>query len=217
MNAATLCLFDLDGTLIDSEPGILGSIRHAFARVGAAVPADPVLRGWIGPPFQHTFPSALGDDPVLVEAAIAAYREHYLDQGWARHAIYPGIAELVDTLAAAGCMLGVVTAKPLPQARKVIESLPFAGRFARVYGPESDHAHAGKAPLIARALADFGVAAAAAAMIGDRRYDIEGARANHVAGIGVLWGFGDRAELEQAGAHAIAQAPEELAALLPFG
>jgi phosphoglycolate phosphatase len=208
-----LCLFDLDGTLIDSEPGVVLSIRRAFEQIGAPVPEADVLRSWIGPSFQHSFPTVLGDDPARTEAAIDAYRDHYLADGWARHTVYPGIAEVIHALAAAGVSLAVVTAKALPQAQKVIASLPFASHFSRIYGPAPDEP-ASKAGMIAGALADFDTDASATAMIGDRRYDIEGAVANGVSGIGVLWGFGQRRELEAAGASAIAEQPVELLHLL---
>ena len=208
-----LCLFDLDGTLIDSEPGVVLSIRRAFEQIGAPVPEADVLRSWIGPSFQQSFPTVLGEDMARTEAAIAAYRDHYLADGWARHTVYPGIVEVIHTLAAAGVSLAVVTAKSLPQAQKVIASLPFASHFSRIYGPRSDEPGS-KAGMIASALADFDTGASATAMIGDRRYDIEGAVANGVSAIGVLWGFGHRSELEAAGASAIAAQPTDLLHLL---
>src|SRR6185437_3020707 len=76
--AKRLVLFDLDGTLIDSQAGIFASLHHAFAQIGAALPSPEVLRSWIGPPFHQTFPSALGNDAARVESAIAHYREHYV-------------------------------------------------------------------------------------------------------------------------------------------
>jgi phosphoglycolate phosphatase len=209
-----LVLFDLDGTLINSEPGIFGSLRHAFAQIGAELPQESVLRGWIGPPFHQSFPTVLGDDPARIELAIGHYREHYLAEGWSGHAVYPGIAEVIAALVAAGCALGVVTTKHLPQARKIVAHLPFGNAFTRIYGPDAMTAHSAKAEMIAQALADFAIAPSDAAMVGDRHFDIEGARANGARAIGVAWGFGDTAELTAAGADAIAHSPTELRALL---
>jgi len=216
MRSATtrLALFDLDGTLIDSASGIFASLDHAFAQIGAELPPREALHAWIGPPFHQTFPSVLGDDPARVELAIAKYREHYIANGWAAHSIYPGIAETIAAFAAGGCALGVVTTKPLPQARKIIDHLPFGPHFVRVYGPDIKTSHSAKAQMIRHALQDFAVPAADTVMIGDRHFDIEGARANDVRGIGVSWGFGSVDELRAAGAHAIAHAPEDLLALL---
>jgi phosphoglycolate phosphatase len=212
--ATRLVLFDLDGTLIDSQAGIIDSLRHAFAQIGAALPSHDVLRSWIGPPFHQTFPSVLGNDAARVESAIAHYREHYVDTGWAGHTVYDGIDAAVETLQRRGAALGVVTTKVLPQARKIVANLPFGRHFARVYGPDDKTAHSAKAEMIAQALSDFAVAPEHAVMVGDRHFDIAGARANGVRGIGVAWGFGSIAELEEAGAHAIARAPEELTGLL---
>jgi len=214
MHATRLALFDLDGTLIDSEPGIFGSLRHAFAQIGAELPHESVLRGWIGPPFHQTFPSVLGTDPARTELAIAHYRDHYVAEGWAGHAVYPGIEQTIVALAAAGCALAVVTTKPLPQAGKIVAHLPFGRAFTRVYGPDLKTAHSAKAEMIAQALADFDTPAQHAVMIGDRHFDIAGARANGVRAIGVRWGFGSVDELAGAGADAIVHTPAELRDLL---
>jgi phosphoglycolate phosphatase len=209
-----LYLFDLDGTLIDSEAGITGSMRYAFAQMDRTPPSAEILRTWIGPPLRVTFPTVLGDDPALTETAIGHYRTRFDREGWAEHTVYDQMPELINALHAAGHQLAIVTTKLQTQAQKIIAHLPFGSAFARVYGPSADGLHAGKAELIARALIDFTAGAAATTMIGDRYFDIEGALANDVRGIGVLWGFGNREELEHAGATAIASTPQQLAALL---
>ena len=209
-----LVLFDLDGTLIDSEPGITACLAHAFERIGAELPAREVLRSWIGPPFRQTFPSVLGDDEARIVAAIDHYRDRFEDVGWSEHAVYDGIPALIASIAARGDALAIVTTKPENQARKIVEHFPFGDAFARVYGPSDRHSHRSKAEMIADALADFGAAAEQATMIGDRHFDIEGARANGVRGLGVAWGFGGVEELRGAGAHAIADRPPDLDALL---
>ena len=214
MGSPKLVLFDLDGTLIDSAAGIFSSLDHAFAQIGVTLPPREVLRGWIGPPFHQSFPSVLGDDAELVETALAHYREHYIATGWAGHAVYPGIAQLIQALAADGRTLAVVTTKVSVQAKKIVASLPFGAGFAQVYGADARTTHSAKAEMVAQALADFAVAPEQAAMIGDRHFDIAGARANGVRGIGVSWGFGSVEELTQAGAHALAHTPQELADLL---
>jgi phosphoglycolate phosphatase len=212
--AHELVLFDLDGTLIDSEPGITASIGYAFAKVGAQPPARDVLRNWIGPPFWQTFPSVLGDDHARVEAAIDHYRVRFEDIGWSEHAVYPGIAELIGALADAQRPLAIVTTKPQPQAQKIIDNLAFGTAFAKVYGPDIKGRHCAKAEMIAQALLDFDAHAQHTTMIGDRHFDIEGALANGVRALGVGWGFGSREELVAAGAHAIvADAPDLLALL----
>lgn len=214
MQGQRLLLFDLDGTLIDSEAGIFSSLRHAFEQIDAELPHESVLRGWIGPPFHQTFPSVLGDDVARTELAIAHYRDHYVAEGWAGHTVYPGVSETIQALAQAGCTLAVVTTKPLPQATRIVQHLPFGDAFARVYGPDLNTAHSAKAEMIAQALQDFSATAQQATMSGDRHFDIAGARANGVRAVGVSWGFGSVDELRDAGAHAIAHSPAELGALL---
>ena len=213
-----LVLFDLDGTLIDSANGIFASLDHAFAQVGAQLPAREALRAWIGPPFHQTFPSVLGDDPARIALAIEKYREHYSDSGWAGHTVYPGIAAMISAFAERDVAMGVVTTKPKAQAHLIIDHLPFGAHFVRVYGPDIKSAHCTKSEMIAQALVDFDVAAECTAMVGDRYFDIEGACANRVRGVGVSWGFGSVEELQSAGAQAIVHTPDELlCVLVPAG
>ena len=207
-----LCLFDLDGTLIDSEQGIVACVTHALRELDVAVPSQ--LRHWIGPPLRHSFAPLLDHDPQRIEAAVEHYHQRFQAIGWREHTVYPGIAAMIERLRAAGHRLAVVTSKPLRHARPIIQALPFGGAFERLYGPDPNSAHSEKASMIATALADFAIPPQDTAMVGDRLFDIEGAVANRVAGIGVLWGFGSREELEQAGASAIAETPEQLGELL---
>jgi len=207
-----LCLFDLDGTLIDSEIGILGSVRHALTQLGVAHPAE--MRHWIGPPLRHSFAPLLDHDHDLVEQAVEFYHQRFHAIGWQEHTVYPGIEAMIERVQAAGHTLAVVTSKPERHARPIIEHLPFGSSFSRLYGPDPSSPHSEKASMIAAALADFGVPPEHAVMIGDRHFDIDGAVANRVRGIGVLWGFGSRAELEKAGADELARDPEHLGQLL---
>lgn len=206
-----LCLFDLDGTLIDSEPGITACIRHALIRLGVPEPAE--LRSWIGPPLRHSFAPLLDHDAVRIEEAVEYYHERFTALGWREHVVYPGIADMVDGLQGAGHRLAIVTSKPHRHAAPIVEALPFGHHFEKLYGPHPSSPHSEKASMIAAALADFGSSPHDTIMVGDRRFDIEGAVANGVPGIGVLWGFGDREELEIAGAHAVIEHPAHLAAL----
>ena len=209
-----LCLFDLDGTLIDSEHGITACVMHALARLDVPAPAHEELRRWIGPPLRHSFAPLLGHDAERIEAAVAYYHERFDTHGWREHTVYPGIETLIGRLLAAGHQLAVVTSKPQHHAAPIIAHLPFGKAFLRLYGPHPDSPHSEKASMIAEALRDFGSAPQDAVMIGDRHFDIDGAVANRVRGIGVLWGFGSRTELEQAGASAVAATPDELGTLL---
>jgi phosphoglycolate phosphatase len=205
-----LVLFDLDGTLIDSEVGIVGSMQHAFAEMGVDAPAREVLRTWIGPPLRVTFPLALGDDAERIEQAVEHYRTRFDSIGWSEHEVYPGMADLVAALAARGDRLAIVTTKLQVQAERIVAHLPFGAHFERVYGPQPGSRASEKTAMIAQALVDFGAAPGSTVMIGDRRFDIEGAVANAVRAVGVTWGFGSRDELVEAGADAIVDAPARL-------
>ena len=209
-----LVLFDLDGTLIDSEIGIVTSIEYALKKLDAPIPSREELRKWIGPPLRATFPLALGNDAEKVEQAVALYRERFQDIGWREHVVYPGIANAIAALVRQGLHLAVVTSKPDLYAGRIVASLPFGAHFEHVYAVGAGSAHSEKASLIARALSEFGIAPDDTAMVGDRHFDIEGALANRVRAVGVTWGFGDRTELETAGAQAIAESPQQLLALV---
>jgi phosphoglycolate phosphatase len=209
-----LALFDLDGTLIDSEAGIVNSIEYALSRLGATSPPRTVLRGWIGPPLRATFPLVLGDDEERIEQAVEHYSERFTAVGWTEHAPYAGIGTVIEGLAGCGTRLAVVTTKVDLHAGKIIRSLPFGAHFGRVYAAAPGNRDSEKAAMIARALSDFGIAAEDAAMVGDRHFDMEGARVNGVRAIGVGWGFGSVEELRDAGADAIAMTPAELPELL---
>jgi phosphoglycolate phosphatase len=208
-----LILFDLDGTLIDSEIGIFAGVRHALATVGAEVPDESVLRSWIGPPLRVSFGAVLDNDSERVEKAVAAYSQRFHDVGWSEHRVYPGIPELISALVGAGHKLAVVTSKVRPHAEPIIAHLPFGEAFDALYAPDPSTARSEKAEMITAAVLDFAHVADDVLMVGDRHFDIEGAVANGVRGIGVLWGFGDREELEKAGAWKVVETPADIAAL----
>lgn len=209
-----LCLFDLDGTLIDSERGILGCVRHALTQMQLSIPPPAALRAWIGPPLHTSFAPLLDHDEARIHTAIAHYHARFQSIGWREYTPYPGMADVVTALCAAGHQLAVVTSKPRDHALPIVRSLPFANAFSRVYGPQPGAQHSEKDTMIARALHEYAAAADAAVMIGDRCFDIEGAVANGVRGVGVLWGFGDLAELVAAGASTTVATPDDLSALL---
>jgi phosphoglycolate phosphatase len=205
----SLILFDLDGTLINSEIGITRSMEHALRALDAVSPGQDVLRTWIGPPLHASFPTVLGDDEARVDLAVHHYRERFNDIGWSEHSVYPGIAEIISALVAKGHRLAVVTSKITDQARRVVDHLPFGHHFGAVFGPHAGVRTSEKAALVATALREMGGRPDDTTMIGDRRFDIEGARANAVRSIGVLWGFGGIEELREAGAdHIVADASE---------
>jgi phosphoglycolate phosphatase len=208
-------LLDLDGTLIDSRPGIAASCEAALRALGHAPDPSFDVTPLIGPPLPQVISRLLeryGDDRV--DAGIAAYRAHYGEVGLHQAAVYPGIVDALRLLSArATCF--VVTSKRSLYAVRIIGGLGLADRFRGVYGTEPDGSLDDKADLIGAVLRTEGLAARDTVMVGDRSHDMVGARANFVRPVGVLWGYGSRTELEAAGADALLAAPADLVALAP--
>jgi phosphoglycolate phosphatase len=209
---ATL-LFDMDGTLINSEIGITRCVAHALTQMGLEVPPDAELRRWIGPSLRTSFAPLLGDE-AKVEEAVLHYRDRFESHGWAEHEIYAGVGEAIEALHAAGHRLAVVTAKNEPHARKIAAHLPFGHRFVDIVGATVDGSRSHKPELIAEALQRLDVVPDQCWMIGDRRMDIEGALHHGMRHVGVLWGFGGADELREAGAQRLVAHPDELLPLL---
>ena len=208
-------LLDLDGTLIDSRPGIAASCEAALRALGHTPDPSFDVTPLIGPPLPQVISRLLeryGDDRV--DAGIAAYRAHYGEVGLHQAAVYPGIVDALRLLSArATCF--VVTSKRSLYAVRIIGGLGLADRFRGIYGTEPDGSLDDKADLIGAVLRTEGLAARDTAMVGDRSHDMVGARANFVRPVGVLWGYGSRTELEAAGADALLAAPADLVALAP--
>lgn len=205
-------LFDLDGTLTDSGPGITRSIQHALVGLGRPAPSPSELSWCLGPPLQTSFPDLLGSsDPDLIAQAIALYRERYVAIGMFENAVYPGVRDALEQLSEEGHRLVVATSKPRVNARRILEHFDLLHLFGAVYGSELSGAHADKTSLIRHVLEVEG-RDGDACMVGDRRHDVEGARANELTAVGVLWGYGSRAELEEAGADPIVGSVPELVA-----
>jgi phosphoglycolate phosphatase len=203
-------LFDLDGTLTESGPGIISSVRYALARMGQPALDDDQLRRFIGPPLLDSFRDICGFDPAEVVVAIAAYREHYATDGQYENAVYDGIPELLAALHEAGRTLAVATSKAEVFASSILDHFGLSGHFTSIVGSELDGRRTAKSEIITEALVRLGRPTTGTVMIGDRSHDVRGAVAVGVGSIGVLWGYGDDAELTAAGADALAATPLEL-------
>lgn len=206
-----VALFDLDGTLVDSLPGITAATN---ATLGTAMTTDEV-RPYVGPPLPQTFAALTGATGADVDALVADYRSRYAQIMADGTAVFDGIPELLGELRSAGYVLAVATSKARPLAQSLIESLGLARWFAAVEGPipGTPSAHDDKRATIGAALGALGQPrVATVTMIGDRHHDVVGAHAHGVRAIGVTWGFGTREELRDA--DATVDAPAELARLL---
>ena len=204
-----IVLFDLDGTVSDSAPGILSSLRHAFAVNGVA-PLDPATeRGLLGPPFYTSLPPLVGEDKVW--PVISSYRERY-ETAMFDTTVYTGVPELLTALRDGGHALAVATSKPEHFAVPILERLELAGLFETIGGDDLDGTRGTKALVIDAVLERLGRPdPAGVTMVGDRAHDVIGAREHGIDCIGVGWGYGQPGELEAAGAARICSTPAEVA------
>ncbi|MDI1264939.1 MAG: HAD hydrolase-like protein [bacterium] len=205
-------LLDLDGTLIDSAPGILASCGAALRALGHEPPAD--MRVAVGPPLEDILRgllAPLGDDRL--DEAVLAYRADYGSNGIARNTLYPGIGDALRQMSGAGLQLYLATSKRAVFARAILEHLELTRFFAGIHGSEPGGALDHKPELIAHVLSKHRLHPASSVMVGDRQFDISGAHANGMRAYGVLWGYGSRAELEGAGADRLLPSAAELSQL----
>jgi phosphoglycolate phosphatase len=215
MTKAAAVLFDLDGTLTDSAAGIQRSTREALRRLNAEdggkrpIPAESEL-GWIvGPPLRESFATLAGEDNA--DRMLELYRGRYDTIGIFENKVYDGVPAALDQLRARGDRLFVATSKREVDAQRVIEHFGLAPYFDGVYGARADGRGAEKSAVLAAAIAGARLEAAQRiVMIGDRRYDALGARAVGIPVIGALWGYGDRAELTEAGADPLIDSPHQI-------
>ena len=208
-------LFDLDGTLTDSAPGILNSVRYGCCRIGIPVPDEATLRRFLGPPLIDSFHNLCGLNDADTGCAVAAFREYFPDKGLFENEVYPGIPALLADLHARGCQLVLATSKPEEYARRIMEHFDLAQYFTAICGATLDETRTDKAEVIAYALDTIGLTGkTGVVMVGDREHDVIGAKKNALPCIGALYGYGTREELRSAGAAAIADTVEDLHKLL---
>jgi phosphoglycolate phosphatase len=211
--ATRLVLFDLDGTLVDSTPGIWASVRAAAVELGLPQPTPAQLTAMIGPPLQDGFALVLGVPTDDVPRAVAAYRAHYTAGALLDVTVYDAIPELLATLTADGATLAVATSKPEPFAVRVLEHTGLLRFFASVHGATLDGAVRHKDQVVAAALAAHPTGQRPV-LIGDRAHDVLGAAAHGLPCIGAGWGPAAGGELAAAGAVVVADTPAEVPAAL---
>lgn len=217
--AYELILFDLDGTLTDSAPGILESVTYAYQSLGLPVPGEAELATFVGPPLHVSAPKH-GVPPELIKPFLMAYREKFVAGAMFNNSVYAGIRELLDALDATGIPMGIATSKPEVFARQILEHYELAHHFTFIAGATLDGVRSAKADVITHALASLTQELGELPktqniiMVGDREHDVLGAAAHSIATIGVRWGYAPEGELQDAGAAYIADTTEELLALL---
>ncbi|WP_350348218.1 HAD hydrolase-like protein [Agromyces sp. G08B096] len=210
----TAVLFDLDGTIVDSETEITNSLAHMFVTMGLPVPDDETLRSYVGPPLLDSLRMTAGFTDADAWEALHVYRDHY-DEHLLASPVFPGVAGVLERLHAAGMPIALATSKPESMARLVLEHTGLAKYFDVIAGASEDEERSTKADVVAEALRRLqaqGVDTADAVMVGDRGYDTLGAAANGVPTILVEWGYGSPAEAQDA--FAVVHSADQLRSLL---
>ena len=207
--------FDLDGTLTDSQDGILNSFRSIFKHFGIKEPEYEVLRTYIGPPLVLTIGQTLGFTGEKLQEAVKVFSSYYDNQGYMENRVYKGIPEALQCLKALGCKLSVATSKPEHTAIKIMEHFDIAKYFDHICGSLPDESRSKKTDVIEYAIKLNEITdRSKILMVGDRKFDVEGAHQSGLKCAGVLFGYGSREEFEAAGADYIVENPEDLEKLL---
>ena len=204
-------LFDLDGTLTDPGTGITNSVAYALDKFSITVPDRSELYKFIGPPLVDSFMNYYGFSEEDANRAVAYYREYFKPTGIYENEIYDGVPELLEGLKAQGKTVILATSKPEIFAHEILKHFGIFSYFDLAAGATLDSTRSRKADVIAYALDSLGITdRSLCLMVGDRAQDINGARENGIDSLGVLFGYGDRAELESAGATYIAETVDEI-------
>ncbi len=203
-------LVDLDGTIINSWPGIIGSYQHALRCMGVDCPPAEDLTWVVGPPSRRSFPKLIGAQRD-VEEAVRLYRDHYGEHGLFNATVYPGMQEALSNLYALPARLFVCTAKPQGFAERIIEHFGVGHLFERVYGADLEGKFDDKGLLIEHIMGVEQIEPDRMVMVGDRANDMLAAARHAIPGVGALWGYGNETELSEAGATVLCPWPHELA------
>ena len=210
-------LFDLDGTITESGPGIMNSVAYALEKMGYEEKDREKLKRFIGPPLTDSMMKYYGMSEEDAAKAVRYYREYYTEKGIFENSVYDGFDESIKRLKEQGLILAVATSKPEPFARRIAEHFGFTGDYAFVCGATMDEARIRKADVIRYALNTLEITEEEkhqVLMVGDREHDVLGAKENGLSCMGVLYGYGDRKELEEAGADYIAKTTAEVAEII---
>jgi len=206
---------DLDGTITDSREGITNCFEYALNYFGIEVKNKAELEQYIGPPLEQSFREGFGFDSEKAELAVAKYRERYAPIGLYENFVYSGIENALQKLKEAGKVLIVATSKPEHMAKKVLEHFGLDGYFDDICGADSDKNRSKKDEVIRYALEKHDITDLDdVLMVGDRKFDVIGAGKCGLKCMGVLYGYGDREELETAGAAYIAETVEDMAQMI---
>ena len=215
------CLFDLDGTLTDPREGITKSVQYALHHVGIEEPDLKKLEPFIGPPLKDSFMEFYGFSEEQAKKAIAVYRERFAPVGVLENQIFEGIPEMLQHLHQNGQKLAVASSKPIGFVRQILQHFEIDGYFDVIVGSEIDGTRGTKEEVVEEALSQLGILELSdeekkknCAMVGDRKFDIQGAKAYGLTGIGVSFGFAGEGELKEEGADIIVDTVKALEEVL---
>ncbi|MGN0571089.1 MAG: HAD hydrolase-like protein [Candidatus Fimenecus sp.] len=209
-------LFDFDGTLVDSSEGIFKSLIYAFQADGKPIPDETTLRKFIGPPIYDSFKNLFGYKDEKIDYMIAKYRERYRAIGYREVEVYDGIPALLARLHQSGIKIATASSKPTVFIEKILEERNLLSYFSYLGGTDFDNISSDKTVIVQNAMDALGVSPKDTVMVGDRLYDIRGAKGANVPCIAVLYGFGSREEFLEYGADYIVSTPQEIENLI-FG
>jgi len=209
-----IILFDLDGTLTDPGMGITNSVMYALRKYGIEEKREALYR-FIGPPLKLSFMKYYSFSEERSEEAVVFYREYFKDKGIFENTVYPDIDDMLSQLKERGKSLILATSKPHIFAKRILEHFDLMKYFDLVSGSELNGDRVDKSEVISYALDNISLPSRdSCVMVGDREHDIIGARKNGIMSVGVLYGYGDRNELEASRADRIVGSVAELKSLL---
>ena len=218
MSRPEIVLMDLDGTIVDSIPGILRCLRLALPVLGMEHIDDAELRTWLGPPLRVTILDRYGRSEQDLDDFVVAYRANYFEGGEYEFEVYPGMADLIADIGASDTRLVLATAKPIPSAVRVLTRAGLIDEFDFVSGTELDLMRQDKPSVIAYGVESVGLEPAKvdAWVVGDRKEDVLGAQHHGFTSVGALWGYAEPGELAGSRPTHLATDAQELRALLDF-
>lgn len=211
----TTVFFDLDGTLTDSAEGIINSVLYALNKMNIRESDTDKLRCFVGPPLRESFSRFYGLSAAESEQAIRYYREHFVPRGMLENTVYPGVEQLLADLKKMGLKIVLTTAKPEPFAGRILDHFHLSSYFDAIYGASLDDRMDKKEDVIAYAMAQCHLTdPTEIVMVGDRENDVTGAALNQIKTIGVLYGYGSKKELQDAGAAWIAESVQDIGKII---
>lgn len=203
-------LFDLDGTLTDSAPGILNCIKYACDKMQLSYPDEATLSSFVGPPLKNMMQSVFSLSEADAEKMLAFYRERFSDVGLFENSVYPGIYEMLSSVKAAGKKTALATSKPLIYAERIMDKFKLSEFFDALSGSELSGAHVSKDEVIEIALSKLKAPRTEALMVGDRSFDLSAASKLGIASVAVTYGYAAPGELEAEHPTFIASSAKEL-------